>query len=85
MTIYKCISRGEIMNGKIYKVAENMTELQAIVEKLENGDVNLDDAIVEFQKAMDLIKNCDSKLKEAEETINKIVDENKDIVEFNSE
>ena len=64
---------------------ENMSELQVIVEKLENGDVNLDDAIVEFQKAMDLIKNCDSKLKEAEETISKIVDENKDVVEFNSE
>ena len=64
---------------------ENMAELQGIVEKLENGEVNLDDAIIEFEKAMDLIKKCDGKLKEAEETINKIVDENKDIVEFNSE
>ena len=64
---------------------ENMVELQIIVEKLENGETNLDDAIEEFQKAMDLIKSCDSKLKEAEDTINKIVDENKDIVEFNSE
>ena len=64
---------------------ENMVELQSIVEKLENGDTNLDDAIEEFQKAMDLIKSCDSKLKEAEDTINKIVDENKDIVEFNQE
>ena len=64
---------------------ENMAELQSIVEKLENGDTNLDDAIEEFQKAMDLIKSCDSKLKEAEDTIAKIVDENKDIVEFNSE
>ena len=64
---------------------ENMAELQSIVEKLENGDTNLDDAIEEFQKAMDLIKSCDSKLKEAEDTINKIVDENKDIVEFNQE
>ena len=64
---------------------ENMVELQEIVEKLENGDVNLDDAIEEFQKAMDLIKSCDTKLKEAEETISKIVDENKDVVEFNSE
>ena len=64
---------------------ENMAELQSIVEKLENGDTNLDDAIEEFQKAMDLIKSCDSKLKEAEDTINKIVDENNDIVEFNSE
>lgn len=64
---------------------ENMAELQSIVEKLENGDTNLDDAIEEFQKAMDLIKSCDSKLKEAEDTINKIVDENKDIVEFKDE
>ena len=64
---------------------ENMAELQSIVEKLENGDTNLDDAIEEFQKAMDLIKSCDSKLKEAEDTINKIVDENKDLVEFNQE
>ena len=64
---------------------ENMSELQAIVEKLENGNVNLDDAIEEFQKAMELIKNCDSKLKEAEDTISKIVDENKDVVAFNSE
>lgn len=63
---------------------ENMTELKSIVENLENGDVNLDDAIVEFQKAMDLIKNCDSKLKEAEDTIAKIVDENKDVVKFNT-
>ena len=64
---------------------ENMVELQSIVEKLENGDVNLDDAIEEFQKAMDLIKNCDSKLKEAENTIAKIVDENKDVVDFSNE
>lgn len=64
---------------------ENMTELKSIVENLENGDVNLDDAIVEFQKAMDLIKNCDSKLKEAEDTIAKIVDENKDVVKFNAD
>lgn len=64
---------------------ENMTELKSIVENLENGNVNLDDAIVEFQKAMDLIRNCDSKLKEAENTIAKIVDENKDVVDFNQE
>lgn len=64
---------------------ENMAELQSIVEKLENGDTNLDDAIEEFQKAMDLIKSCDSKLKEAEDTIAKIVDENNDVIEFNNE
>ena len=64
---------------------ENMADLEKIVEKLENGDVNLDDAIEEFKKAMDLIKDCDSKLKSAEDTIDKIVGENKGIIDFNSE
>lgn len=64
---------------------ENMAELQEIVGKLENGDINLDDAIEEFEKAMNLIKSCDAKLKQAEETIKNIVDENKDVVEFNPE
>ncbi|WP_295612030.1 exodeoxyribonuclease VII small subunit [uncultured Methanobrevibacter sp.] len=64
---------------------ENMADLEKIVEKLENGDVNLDDAIEEFKKAMDLIKDCDSKLKNAEDTIAEIVGENKEIIEFNSE
>ena len=64
---------------------ENMSELQSIVEKLEKGDVALDEAIVEFEKAMKLIKSCDSKLKEAEDTIAKIVNENDDVVEFTQE
>ena len=64
---------------------ENMTELQVIVEKLENGDVNLDEAIGEFEKAMSLIKSCDTKLKEAEETISKIVEDNKGFLEFNGD
>ena len=64
---------------------QSMSELQSIVEKLEKGEVNLDEAIEEFQKAMELIRTCDSKLKEAENTISKIVDENKDVVEFNGE
>lgn len=64
---------------------ENMADLQTIVENLEKGDVNLDDAIEEFQKAMALIKSCDSKLKEAENTIAKIVDENNDVVDFSQD
>ena len=64
---------------------ENLTELENIVENLEKGNVSLDEAIEEFQKAMTLIKCCDSKLKDAEDTIAKIVDENNEIIDFKSE
>ena len=64
---------------------DNLKELEEIVEKLERGDVPLDDAIEEFKKAMDLVKSCDDKLKDAQDTIAKIVNENGEIVDFNVE
>ena len=64
---------------------DNLKELEAIVEKLEKGDVPLDNAIEEFKKAMSLVKSCDDKLKEVQDTIAKIVNENGEIVDFNVE
>lgn len=64
---------------------ESLKELEEIVERLENGDVSLDNAIEEFDKAMKLIKTCDEKLNNAEKSIAKIVEENDDIIDFNIE
>ena len=57
---------------------ESLEKLEEIVEKLESGDVPLDDAIDEFNNAMQLVKVCDEKLSKAEESIAKIVEENGD-------
>ena len=64
---------------------DNLKELEEIVEKLEKGDVPLDNAIEEFKKAMDLVKACDNRLKDAQDTIAKIVYENGEVVDFNVE
>lgn len=64
---------------------ENLTELETIVKKLETGEVPLDDAIEEFNKAMKLAKTCDEKLKKAEETVTKLVKENNELVDFQVE
>ncbi|MBQ3307078.1 MAG: exodeoxyribonuclease VII small subunit [Bacilli bacterium] len=64
---------------------ESLEQLESIVKKLENGDVALDDAITEFQKAMELAKTCDEKLKSAEETITKLVKENGEVEDFQVE
>ena len=62
---------------------ESLKELEAIVRRLEMGDVPLDDAIDEFHKAMVLVKTCDKKLGEAKESIAHLVKENGDIIDFN--
>ena len=61
---------------------EKLDELEKIVNKLETGQVPLDDAIEEFKKAMDLVKECDEQLNSAQEAIVKIVNDNKEVVEF---
>lgn len=63
---------------------ESLEKLEEIVNKLENGDVPLDDAIDEFNKAMQLVKTCNDKLNSAEEAIAKIIQENGEVIEFNT-
>jgi len=61
---------------------ESLEKLEEIVTKLENGDIPLDDAIDEFNKAMQLVKICNNKLTAAEESIAKIVQDNGEIIDF---
>ena len=61
---------------------ESLEKLEEIVTKLENGDVPLDDAIDEFNKAMQLVKICNAKLSAAEESIAKIVQDNGELKDF---
>lgn len=61
---------------------ESLEKLEEIVNKLESGDVPLDDAIDEFNQAMQLVKICNQKLTQAEESIAKIVEENDELIDF---
>jgi len=72
-------------NEKNVSFEESLESLEEIVKKLESGEIPLDDAIKEFNKAMELAKTCDEKLKNAEETITKLVKENGEVVDFKVE
>lgn len=52
---------------------KNLQDLEAIVTKLENGDVALEDAISEFQKGMVLSKELQKTLDQAEKTLVKVM------------
>ncbi len=52
---------------------EKLKKLESIVKELENGEVNLDDAIDKFNEAMIISKECSDKLKNVEEQVNKIL------------
>ena len=52
---------------------ENLQELEAIVTKLDNGDVALEDAIEAFQQGMILSKELQKTLDSAEKTLVKVM------------
>ena len=61
---------------------ENIKELEQIVHDLESGNVALDEALEKFNKAYQLSKECDTKLKEVSESVNKILTEDGKLEEF---
>lgn len=64
---------------------ENLNNLETIVKDLESGNITLDDAINKFTEAMKIAKTCDEKLKNAEENVNKILNKDGTLSDFNIE
>ena len=59
--------------SKEKKFEENLADLEVIVQKLESGQVPLEEAISEFQKGMKLSKNLQETLDQAEKTLVKVM------------
>lgn len=71
--------------AKEAKFEDKIKELEQIINELENGNVDLEDSIAKYTKAMKLVKECDDQLKNIEEQINKIVLEDNTTEDFTVE
>lgn len=52
---------------------ENLTDLEAIVTRLERGDVPLEEALTQFQAGVALSQELQKTLSEAEKTLTKMI------------
>ena len=64
---------------------QSIKELEKIVNELESGELDLDKSITKYTEAMKLIEFCETKLNNATETINKLVNENGTETKFEAE
>ena len=55
---------------------EKLKQLEAVVQELESGKLNLDESVKTFEKGMQLSKECNEMLQNAEKKINILI--NKD-------
>ncbi len=51
---------------------EALAELEAIVQRLEKGELGLEDAITTYERGVGLKRRCDEKLKDAQLRVEKI-------------
>jgi exodeoxyribonuclease VII small subunit len=60
----------------------NLKELEMIVDKLESGDIGLEESVKLYEEGMKIKKICDKKLKDIEMQIKKIkIEDNKVVKE----
>jgi exodeoxyribonuclease VII small subunit len=55
-----------------------LAELEKIVEKMEAGDQSLEEALKSFQRGIELTRTCQQGLKEAEQRVEKLMQDGKD-------
>ena len=67
------------------KFEDKIKELETIVNELESGEIDLESSIEKYTKAMTLVKECDEKLKNIEEQVNKIIKDNGEMEDFTIE
>lgn len=61
---------------------EKLNKLEEIVSELEQGNIDLDDAINKYTEAMKLAKECSKKLDDATKAVNKILNSNGELEDF---
>ena len=64
---------------------ENIKKLEEIDHELESGNVPIDDALTKFNEAYKLSKECDTKLKEVSDSLNKVLNKEGKLEDFKIE
>ncbi len=61
------------MAKKELSYRESMEELETILEKIENGETDIDDLTVEIKRAAKLLQDCKEKLFRTQQEVEKVI------------
>ena len=61
---------------KSYPFEQSLAKLESLVEKMEAGDLSLDDSLKTFEEGIKLTRECQLALKQAEQKVNLHIEEN---------
>jgi len=70
------------MKGKGLSIEKVLKELESIVNKMEEDNLNLEDSLSSYEKGISLVKLAQENLKKIEQRV-QILSKNDEIIEFN--
>lgn len=60
---------------------QSLNELQALVERLESGDLSLEESLSTFEQGISLTRECQSALQDAEQRVQVLLEQNGTLIE----
>ena len=61
---------------KSYPFEESLNKLEGLVEKMESGDLSLEDSLKTYEEGIKLTRECQQALKQAEQKVNLLIEKN---------
>lgn len=61
---------------------QSLTELQAIVERMESGQLSLEESLANFEEGISLTRECQTALIEAEQKVKMLIEKNGGVEEI---
>lgn len=61
-------------DDQIARFEQSLGELEGIVERMEGGDLSLDDSLSSFERGIALYRDCEQALKQAELRVRLLLD-----------
>lgn len=62
--------------SKLPKLEASLEEITALVDKMEHGELTLEQSLADFERGITLIKHCQKILSEAEQKVQVLVQQN---------
>ena len=67
---------------KSFPFEQSLSKLEKLVERMENGDLSLEDSLKNFEEGIGLTRECQVALKAAEQKVKLLVEKNGEVEEM---
>ena len=68
-----------MVGKKSYPFEESLAKLESLVDKMESGELSLEDSLSTFEEGINLTRSCQEALKHAEQKVQILIEKNGEV------